>query len=113
MLTAKVSVYGYSEIMGIDLSEENERGLVMRVKEKESIRLESNWRTRLVTDVYKMMDIRRSKKNEEREAGLLLVNSDLTNYETSRLRVLRTSFLIEYVDICIHEPSHLIREEDS
>ena len=39
----------------------------------------------------------------EVEAGILLDNCDLNNYEVSMMKVLRTSFIIEYLDIKIYD----------
>ncbi len=48
----------YNEIQRVELSEEKEKELTIRRKEGESISVESWQRERVISEIYKMMDLR-------------------------------------------------------
>jgi hypothetical protein len=68
----------------------------------------------IVCEIYKILDLIRDSANVlEVEAGILLDNCDLNNYEISKMKVLRTSFIIEYIDIKIYDNPALSNPSDN
>ncbi len=97
----------YFNILSVQLSEENEKELKIIYKDgeiQENYTFECVQVKDIVCEIYKILDLIRDSANIlEVEAGILLDNCDLNNYEVSKMKVMRTSFIIEYIDIKIYD----------